>query len=287
MFLILSIITLIYLYFTLIIIIFILYKMSSHIGILSSINEINDAIKSIDFNDNEDQTQNKEAICKLLNINKSIKNESSNENEKDRNKILKDLLKLILDFFPDRKSNITDSKPLLSGSLANQDNFNIHDYIFLRIIYTYIMYLESKKLDGISFAKKFYEEYFRFSLEDENNQLKEVELVITFNNKQINLKLFKNILTLGRLKGRVDVEIAEETDQSLCSRLHGMIVQFINKDGKPTIAIIDPGSLLGISKKNIRYSVKEQVFYLEVINNNEITLEVGEIIINFCVKTDN
>ena len=261
--------------------------MSSHIGILSSINEINDAIKSIDFNDNEDQTQNKEAICKLLNINKSIKNESSNENEKDRNKILKDLLKLILDFFPDRKSNITDSKPLLSGSLANQDNFNIHDYIFLRIIYTYIMYLESKKLDGISFAKKFYEEYFRFSLEDENNQLKEVELVITFNNKQINLKLFKNILTLGRLKGRVDVEIAEETDQSLCSRLHGMIVQFINKDGKPTIAIIDPGSLLGISKKNIRYSVKEQVFYLEVINNNEITLEVGEIIINFCVKTDN
>ena len=66
-----------------------------------------------------------------------------------------------------------------------------------------------------------------------------------------------------------------------------MIVQFINKDGKPTIAIIDPGSMLGIFEKNIRYSVKEQVFYLEVINNNEITLKLGEIIINFCVKTDN
>jgi hypothetical protein len=252
----------------------------------SCIDEINNAIKSIDFDDNQDQTQNKITICKLLN--NPIKNESSNENEKDRNKILKDLLKLILDFFPDRKSNITDSKPLLSGSLANQDNFNIYDYIFLRMMYAYIMYLENKKLDGISFAKKFYGEYLHYSLEDENNQLKEVELVITFNNKQISLKLFKNILTLGRLKDRVDVEIAEETDHFICSRLHSMIVQFINKYGKPTIAIIDPGSLLGISKKNIRrYSIKEQVFYLEVINNNEIILEVGEIIINFCVKTDN
>ena len=266
--------------------------MLDFIDIDSTLREISISLNKIDFkNYDYDDSQLKIKICFLLvNLDSTLNEKFTNieESEKHMNDILLYLIDIVIKEFPKEKSNIGEIKTVLTGSLSGQDKFNLLDYISSRIIYTYAMNIESRNLNGVAVMTNFYEKYIYNQLKilSNNTQLKEAKLSITINDEKQTVNLLNRAISGGRSE-YVDVKIAKYVEFAKCSRVHFLILYYNDIDEKPTIAIVDPGSFLGISENNNGYSIKEQVFYMKALNDNKMVLKVGEIIVEFSAIIDN
>jgi len=227
--------------------------------------------------------------------------EQKNMNNTD-NEFLKDCLNFVNENFS-KKNKIISSiiEPVFTRSLTNKDDFTSKDFLFSRILYIYTMKLEYNNKEGYNFIKKIYadiyEELRSFSFNKEYKKLK-----LTFciqNNKQFHSSLLenknlnnknieieisdKNILIGGRLEC-CDIKISEYSDINSCSRIHFLLLYYNDKNGIPTIAIIDPGSTKGIHINTNKYPIQKQVIYFDVSYDNNISIIAGEINIDISTK---
>ena len=190
--------------------------------------------------------------------------------------------------------------PLLSGSLANQDNFSFSDYIISRILYSIAMLFEEFqkelfqdfKMDGSEFLKKIYENIIFQGIECYPNHLKNIsssesslsiKLKILINEKEYSEEEMNigNSLIAGRLvSDSCKIKLFDPINpngRNYCSRIHFLIFFFNDIKGNPTISIVDPGSRIGIFKKMNEFLIQEQVFYMNVENDNSISIIAGTI----------
>lgn len=193
------------------------------------------------------------------------------------------LLQIILNNFP-KKSTIIyddDDRSPISSTLSDRNDFSITDSIFSRMLFTYAMFLIANKLDGNSFLRNFYSNDILNVLKklSNNKESKDVVLYIFFNNKTITMNLKDECIDGGRYH-TCNILISEENDNLSCSRIHFLILSYHDKFGDPTIAIIDPGSYLGISDNKC----KRKVHYLDLSENNKTLLNMGSIPVEFSVK---
>ena len=189
------------------------------------------------------------------------------------------------------KKNDMD-RPLLSGALVNQDNFNFIDYIISRILYSMAMLFEEFqkelfedfRMDGSIFLKKIYENIIFEVIESSSKysslsiKLKILINEIEFSEEEINIG---NSLIAGRLSSdSCKIKLFDPLNQNgrnYCSRIHFLIFFFNDVHGNPTISIVDPGSRIGMFKKMNGFLIQEQVFYMNAENGNSISIIAGTI----------
>jgi hypothetical protein len=192
-------------------------------------------------------------------------------------------LQIIFQNFPKKSIVIydDDDRPPMSLTLSDRNDFSITDSIFSRMLYTYAMFLIANNLDGNSFLRNFYSNDILNDLKKlaNNKESKDVVLDISFNNKTITRNLKDECIDGGRYH-ECNILISEGDDNLSCSRIHFLILSYHDKFGNPTIAIIDPGSYLGISDNKY----KRKVHYLDLSENNKTLLNMGSIPVVFSVK---
>jgi hypothetical protein len=256
--------------------------MSNSVNELTGINNLSEndilkikcSIQTIELSKN-----NYNKICDLLN--------RCDLKEFQTNKIIdifNCFLQIIFQNFPKKSTVIyddDDDRPPMSLTLSDRNDFSIIDSIFSRMLYTYAMFLIANKLDGNSFLRNFYSNDILNVLKklSNNKESKDVVLDIFFNNKTITMNLKDECIDGGRYH-KCNILISEENDNLSCSRIHFLILSYHDKFGHPTIAIIDPGSYLGISDNKY----KRKVHYLDLSENNKTLLNMGSIPVEFSVK---
>jgi hypothetical protein len=247
------------------------------------IKEISDGLKNIDVHNNE---ISKQKICDLLN---KIDLQNFIENITNKNFLIIDFFKYLLQIisvnFPKKKYISNDDNCPITGTLTDKDDFNITDFIFARMLYTYAMFLITNNLDGNSFLRNFYSNNILNVLKNlsDNKESKDIQLSTDLPSKLIITQLTDECIDGGR-SPKCKHQISNEYDSTSCSRINYLLLKYNDKYGNPTVAIIDPGSYYGIS--NIKYRNKQQVYYLNALND-EILLKIGKINIRFYITIFN
>ena len=225
---------------------------------------------------------------------KGISNENSNEFYSSDADLINKFLDFFYEFFIKKKTwfspksteiDYEENQPLLSGPLSGEQNLNHKDILFLRLTYMCALLFNHLsiefKIEDIS--SKILDKIYKNTSDELRNLspvkdivLPNLDITISFDDKKETFSL-SDLLQFLKIGRHIDNDFSISKGKNYyCSRFHAILFYYINKFGSPTIALIDPGSLLGIKEKySYGFSSRKPVFYFD-FKSSDRTFKMGD-----------